>query len=232
MGKPKIFRYASIAKSYREVIVPSVKNIPQWYKDIKKLSPSDSFNQIGKITKNVKSCTPFLDSLSVGYQMVLPYDLEVVNVNGQVNFTWTQMETPVPVTLRNSDSQVPIPLGCDTTHFAWHCPAFINIEKGHSFLVTHPLNRHDLPFITLSGIVDGGWSMYDGNFPFFVKEGFTGTIHQGTPIAQVIPFKNDEWKAIEDLSIVEEGQSNFFKTQLTFSHGFYKKTYWQRKSYE
>ena len=61
-------------------------------------------------------------------------------------------------------------------------------------MITHPLNRNDLPFITISGIVDGNFAISaDGNVPFYIKNNFEGIIPQGTPIAQLIPFYRQNW---------------------------------------
>ena len=42
------------------------------------------------------------------------------------------------------------------------------------------------------------------NFPFFIKEGFTGLIPYGTPIVQIIPFKRDDWKSKFSFSTVKQ----------------------------
>jgi hypothetical protein len=96
----------------------------------------------------------------------------------------------------------------------------------------HPLNRVDLPFITISGIIDFDKSIHApiGNIPFFIKKGFTGTIPAGTPMFQMIPFKREDWKS--------ENQTYsdiFWQKKLNERKGIadiYKKKVWQKKSYE
>ena len=62
----------------------------------------------------------------------------------------------------------------------------IETPPGHSLLITHPLNRSDLPFRTVAGIVD--CDRYDHGFVHFPAQWtdrtFTGTLHRGTPVAQ------------------------------------------------
>jgi hypothetical protein len=99
-------------------------------------------------------------------------------------------------------------------------------------LATHPLNRHDLPFITLTGIIDGGVVMQSrGNFPFYIKEGFEGIIPKGTPIIQLIPFRQENWKSKKRVGLIEEGKKHNFLASSVISD-WYKKTFWIRKKYD
>jgi dUTPase len=41
--------------------------------------------------------------------------------------------------------------------FAWGALFGVGTEKSECVLITHPLNRHDLPFVTTSGIIDSGY---------------------------------------------------------------------------
>jgi hypothetical protein len=102
---------------------------------------------------------------------------------------------------------------------------------GYSSLITHPLNRHDLPFITLSGLVDTDMTMARGNLPFFLKEGFEGVIPAGTPMFQIIPFKRENWQMEEDKSIMKIGLENEFLTKKSV-YGWYKNNKWNKKLYE
>jgi hypothetical protein len=99
-------------------------------------------------------------------------------------------------------------------------------------LFTHPLNRHDLPFTTLSGIVDGGLVMNPrGQIPFFVKEGFEGIIPQGTPIIQLIPYRQENWIHRKTKGMLNKSNEHNLKTS-SLIYGWYKKTFWTRKKYD
>jgi hypothetical protein len=97
--------------------------------------------------------------------------------------------------------------------------------------MTHPLNRFDLPFTTTSGIVDSDKFFAPGNVPFFIKEGFSGIIPEGTPFLQLIPIKRATWKMVENnkgLSDMNTIQGNWVRQK-----GFeYKKIMWDRKKYD
>jgi len=65
----------------------------------------------------------------------------------------------------------------------------IELEEGWSLFATHPVNRSDLPFRLLSGIVDSD-RFYDGgiNFPaVWTDPAFCGVLRRGTPVAQCFP---------------------------------------------
>jgi hypothetical protein len=71
----------------------------------------------------------------------------------------------------------------------------IELPPGYSLLVTHPINRADLPFVTLTGLVDA--DRYGDNFINFPARwrdpNFQGVLPKGTPLAQCLPIKREEW---------------------------------------
>jgi hypothetical protein len=94
----------------------------------------------------------------------------------------------------------------------------------------NPANRFDLPFQTITGIVD--CDKYPGqvHFPFFLKEGFTGIIPKGTPIVQIIPIKRDSWKR-EHLKYDKNFSAIFFEKFFSTIKRSYKNNYWFKKEY-
>jgi hypothetical protein len=104
--------------------------------------------------------------------------------------------------------------------------------RGWSILVVQPLNRFDLPWTITSGIMDTDQYSTSGNIPFFIREDFDGIIAEGTPIAQVIPFKRQDWKS----EIDDDNQANppvsFLNNVFNPPFNFYKRTFWKRKKYQ
>ncbi len=73
----------------------------------------------------------------------------------------------------------------------------IELEPGWSLFATHPVNRDDLPFRLVSGLVDSD-RFHDGgiNFPaVWTKPDFSGVLERGTPVAQcfAVPRKRRNW---------------------------------------
>jgi hypothetical protein len=73
----------------------------------------------------------------------------------------------------------------------------IEAPDGYALLFTHPFNRFDLPFTTLTGLVD--CDRYHDNWIHFPAHWhdlkFSGVLPKGTPVAQCMPVKRDSWVA-------------------------------------
>jgi len=212
---------------------PASKFIPEWYKKSEKfiggkpsLDPNDSPNGLATI----KACSPFLDSLTSGYMIELWQDIQVKVVDGKPSIFWGS--SPAVASERNMNTLQNIPIGTEyhEVHYAWKEPFNVKLPIGYSFLITHPLNHFDLPFTTFSGIVDADVVLVDGQIPFLLKKGFEGTIPQGTPIAQIIPFKRDDWKSEIDNSIAQEADKLMIKLRRVTT-GYYKNNIWKNKKY-
>lgn len=230
--KYKNIKYA-VDDDFTKPIKPSSHFIPDWYSNSKELVGEKPKIKNYGTNKGIKKCIPFLDSLTSGYMIELWTDVQVKQTDLGPSFTW--MTTPDPITTFSNEGvlkDIPIPFAHFKKHFSWLIPTFMQLPNGYSAIFTHPFNRHDLPFTSLTGIVDLGNSstMFPGEIPFFIKEGFEGIIPFGTPIVQIIPFKRDNWKILENKDIIDDGKKSFYNAKRIFS-GFYKTSMWKRKEY-
>jgi hypothetical protein len=184
------------------------------------------------VVKTGKLCIPYLDSLTSGYIIELWQDIEVVNNNGVLQVFWPT--SPAVLTERSpaATATFPIPEGHDSTHFIWQIPVAVKTPPGYSCVVTHPINRFDLPFTTMTAIVDTDINpLGKGAIPFFIKKDFEGIIPKGTPLLQIIPFKRDSWTAKNDNNLYKVSEKVSMLSR-SVAYGFYKKTGWSRKSYD
>jgi hypothetical protein len=232
--KKPVIEYESSIDYGEQSLLPAKNFIPEWYKKIPTFKDNNIYDIDKGFNKTVKLCVPFLETLTTGYIISLPYDVYIKNNNG-APFLALPVGIPeedTPRWRKNLSHEKIVPNGCFPYEYTWNfCLAF-TLPIGYSALLTHPLNRHDLPFFTLSGIIDGGLSVSShGNFPFYVKEGFEGTISKGTPIAQIIPFRQENWKSKKTPGTVKRGEIHD-RTALTVVSGWYKKTFWTRKKYD
>lgn len=198
---------------------PAGRVMPMWYKDL---------SRVDEGTLTVKNCMPFLDAMTSGYLITLAAD--VYYKNGV--FQEIAKFKVIDMHLSKQLGEFEIPEEYDQQPYKWINYFLIQTPKGYSSLITHPLNRVDLPFYTLSGIVETDTFPAPINFPFFVKKDFEGIIKEGTPIAQVFPFKRSDWK-----SDVRDDET--YKVPVSFTNnvfnppfGFYKKKFWKRKKYQ
>jgi hypothetical protein len=182
-----------------------------------------------------KLCVPLVDSLTAGYMIELPADVLVVNTNKdggyQPLFTWNVDFNVLDSQPIEALGNYPIPPGYSVSFFRWILNWQIIMPEGYSLLINHPSHRHDLPFFTLSGFVDADKHTSPLFLPFFIKYGFEGVIHEGTPIAQIIPIKRESWKSFEE-KYDEQKSINFRNSvKLNFIRT-YKNKYWTKKRYE
>jgi hypothetical protein len=229
--KKTILKYESAIDIYPNIITPAKNHIPEWYKEIPRWANNEIF-EFGKGFNNtVKQCMPFLDALTSGYMIVLPNDLYVKSDNGMPFISWNRID--FPPTSRNSVADLKlIPAGHSPIEFTWQTGVANTIPLGYSMILTHPINRYDLPFTTLTGIVDGGLVMSpEGNIPFYMKQDFEGIIPKGTPIAQLIPFRQENWSSEITDGLIKTARQHSDKTNSLIS-GWYKKTFWTRKKYD
>jgi hypothetical protein len=174
---------------------------PQWFKKLDQRLPQES-DEFLKLT--VKACAPFADAMSAGYVMRLPAAVRVDHnlTTGEINFNWSSGRPLTVVEAAHSLDQVE---GSELKFpFKWLNYFALQLPEGWSALYTHPINRHDLPFRTLTGLVDDPYRS-PVSFPFE----WIGTeeeifLDAGTPIAQVIPIQRVAWRAEVDYVPAEE----------------------------
>lgn len=216
--------------------VPAVKRMPEWFKKFSRYTGEDKELKVfpgGNANLTIKACMPFMDVFSSGYIIELRNDIFVdTDELGNKAVTWGNGGEGFIST--HSKEQVPsemIPEEFDPQPFKFLNAWSIILPKGYSALITHPLNRYDLPFMTLSGVVDLDNYNNPVNFPFAFKKTASGIIPAGTPIAQVFPFKRESWS-----HSVEKHDEKFSNTQLSKLKSKLEKGYksidWNRKEFK
>lgn len=206
------------------------KLLPEWYRK----AEHKYFDKKSNREENgLKTCMPFLDAMLSGYAIVTPFDIFVArDENGTPKITWNgPHSSSMFVSERPSElgHTMPTPAGHHSNHLIWMGEWGFKLPRGWSMLVTHPLNRYDLPFTTWSGIIESDKFWANGNLPFNLREDFVGTIPAGTPIAQLIPIKRAAWQGVIDQSYAEAYiiQGNTVRKK----ESNYKRKKWVRKEY-
>jgi hypothetical protein len=182
---------------------------------------------------------PFLDSLTSGYTQELVCDVEIIN-HGEnsetgddfLSYKWAGQFKPLSTRAEDTRSRNVFPefRGYHQAEFHWNSFWEPKTPSGYSTLYSHPANRFDLPFITMSGIIDTDSWPITGPVPFLIKKGFSGLIPAGTPIYQMIFIKRDSWKS-EKKEYDEKFTKKTEHTVRKFFIDGYKKQHWSRKDY-
>ena len=100
--------------------------------------------------------------------------------------------------------------------------------EGYALFFTHPVNRFDLPFTTLSGLVD--CDRYTDTWIHFPAHwhdtNFSGILPKGTPIAQCIPVKRESWVCETSPFTPEETQqAREFRDTMRGESGLYRRQF-------
>jgi len=218
---------------------PASKHIPEWWKNLPTYINDNKFNMQalmplgGGPSPNVgiKRCIPVLDGLSAGYIIRLHCDIEFsyrlgdhphpLKSNRHQNPFFSSLIEPVSHWSLEQFDGYNIPDGYTHQVYKWNANWIVKTPPGYSCLFTHPIGYNELPFKSLSGVVDTDSLETDVNTPFIIKSDFEGIIEAGTPIAQIIPFKREDWtsEVVQLPPGEEERRLERLRTKLVSSYG-------------
>lgn len=232
--------FAPSSLEMKDILVPprpASTNIPEWYKSLAKHGTSNSekflhpVNYIGADGALVatKQCPPFLDAMTAGYHYILEDDLhvEIDDETGKPILWW---ETDNMMLDHRPTIELPVPEGHHPIHYGFKMSWYYETPPGYSVLITHPMNRYDLPFTVQSGIVESDIWGLPVFIAFFLKQGFRGVIPKGTPLFQIMPFKRDNWQMeIDYTPETNERHEYEAEKRRTRIHSYYKWFAWRKK---
>lgn len=234
-----VVKFNPVSKLAEDTVTPprpAREYWPEWYKSFKAFetkSPEIGEDNVANTT--LKLCAPFMDSLSAGYIQETWQDINIDSEEISPGSMQVKYNFPTEPAIIGIRDKVSVALGEEfyALEFTFHPVWIPELPKGWSMLYTTPLNRTDLPFHVLSGIVDNDLftqSEEKSNIPFYIKKNFSGIIPKGTPMVQMIPIKREDWKAKpqkysegKQAKIVTLARQNFW--------GGYKKVFWNKKTY-
>ncbi|HEX5263491.1 MAG TPA: hypothetical protein VFW13_08190 [Phenylobacterium sp.] len=210
--------------------VPAAQGLPDWFKSM----PAQAFcTSFAGDQDTLKRCPPVIDAMTSGFLVPLICDVRIEN--GE--FTWDN-DLPPRATIDFPRS----PLGIHDPGQVAGTPLFdadrflvkfnnlwtIETPPGYSLFFTHPVNRFDLPFTTLTGMVDcdlyrDAWI----NFPAHWHDtSFSGVLPRGTPIAQCIPVKREGWSVrVASFTEADTQRTHDLLRTIRRETGVYRKQY-------
>lgn len=215
---------------------PAVRHVPEWFKSLAKHDVSNDDRKLNIINHigtdgalvSTKMCMPFFDALTGGYYYLLEDDLYVdIDKDGKPTLSW---KGDVMLVDKRISVDLPVPDNCHPIHYGWRMNWYYETPPGYSVMITHPMNRYDLPFYTMSGIVESDIWGLPVFTAFFLKRNFVGMIPKGTPIFQIFPIKRDNWESevIETEEALDEHELRA-ENRRSMLYGYYKKTAWRKK---
>jgi hypothetical protein len=229
-----IFTDVNNPKGVLEKPKPASEYIPEWYKKAKSYTSPDGKKAPtldGTPMATVKRCMPLWDLMTAGYIIETPYDIYVRQTPEGPYFQWGEMQAIAFQTIEQFQNH---PYSRDINYAVRIVhPWSIKTPKGWSILICEPQHQEPTPIITTNGIVDT--DNFSLPFNMFLKlrdPNFEGMIPAGTPFAQIIPFKRENW--ISQLGGKKE-KIKYNSDARKFGTVFfdrYKKFWWVRKEYK
>jgi hypothetical protein len=200
--------------------------IPEWYKQTNLRIPNE---KTPTSLPTIKNCMPVFDSMTAGYILSTPCDVYVSTIDGQINLNPSMRQ----VIEHHSIAQAHKHPSKNDAHFYKFINSWgVKTPKGYSSLFIPPSHNPNPWFEIMPGLVDTDNYTAPVNFPFVLKDlNFEGIIPAGTPMAQIIPFKREEWSWVKgtDKDIERAGEQDRDLSRLYFHR--YKKLFWTKKNW-
>ena len=208
--------------------VSAKTTLPDW---LRQMPPRAASAVHQRSIRTVKQCPPFVDAMAHGFMMLLPCDVTVDG--GQFSWDW-----PLPSLATHGHPRAPVSFhvpeqiaGSPLAHGTRSAIKFnsfwtIELDTGWSLMVVHPINRDDLPFRLVTGLVDADRFNEVGiNFPaVWLDPAFSGVLPRGTPIAQCYPVPRElPTLAFEAMSSTRVEGYDALATKIMAGPGVYRK---------
>jgi hypothetical protein len=224
------FRCPAELKGKIPAPIPATSGLPDWLKAM----PAQAYSAVNRREDNtIKRCAPVVDAMTSGFLLPLICDLRIEN--GAMS--WDNELPPgsavdfprSPISFHDEGQVAGTPLfERDRFLIKFNNLWCIEAPEGYAVFFTHPVNRFDLPFTTLSGLVD--CDRYQDNWIHFPAHwhdlNVNGVLPRGTPIVQCIPVKREKWTAeTEAFTADETRRVHELKKAIVREPGLYRRTF-------
>ncbi len=205
---------------------PASRFIPDEYKKLKRFTNNNLHSP------TVKTCVPFLDSLTMGY--IIPFDQDYLVDPVENDFAVTPANREQWDFGYHHQTQLPKEWQKTTGENAgkfmnkW----LIKTPPGYSCLFVKPMNRVENRFDIIPAVVDTDTYINVINFPFILqKRNEQFLLKKGEPMVQVIPFKRESWKMWSGFYL----EKAHLKVESMLRSEWvdrYKKMFWSKKTFK
>jgi hypothetical protein len=210
--------------------VPAREMLPAWLRAMAPRVPS-SLHQ--RSIRTVKQCPPFVDAMAHGFMILLPCDVRVQR--GCFEWDWALPPLALgghprsPLSFHVPEQVAGSPLAREgRSALKFNSFWTIELEPGWALMAVHPVNRDDLPFRLVTGLVDADrFNAVGINFPaVWVDPGFEGVLPRGMPVAQCFPVPREAPKLVcEAMSPAHVGAYEALAARILAGPGVYRKGY-------
>jgi hypothetical protein len=208
--------------------------LPEWLRAMPRTAYSDPH---GQDIRTVKQCPPFVDAMAHGFIIPLPCDISVRD--GIISWDWDYPALSVeahprsPISFHAPAQVTGTPFfNPDAAIVKFNSFWTIELEPGFSLFATHPVNRADLPFRLLTGLVDcDRFTDVGVLFPAVWSDPeFEGVLARGTPVAQCFPVARAALELhCEAFSAADAQRYDATAAELLSRPGVYRKKFRVRR---
>jgi hypothetical protein len=217
---------------------PTHRNVPEWYRKQPAYVNKEDFLKKGISGSTIKKCMPVFDAMTAGYTLYCPLDIYVDATDPN------KLEYNIPIAVAGFKKELFTTHSPEqTTHYPM--PSYVHKDvlrinpmwsvktsPGYSSLFIKPMHQEHQPFELVPGIIDTDTYVSEGFLSFKIESSFKGIIEKGTPIAQVIPFKRENWQSQHiEYKDSKEGQKKQRMLVRSKFFNYYKKNFWHKKEW-
>jgi len=207
--------------------LPAARCVPDWLR----LMPThiQSAVQSADQTPTVKNCMPFLEAMTFGYVIPLPTDMTFTMEGGNLRVDIAGFDAPL-VDVHNGD-QLPGAPYSGTPVVKFRTPWLVRTPPGYSTLVLPPLNRFEMPFLPLAGLVETDTYYRQIAFPTLcnMTSGQQVKLTRGMPLVQVVPVLRQAWSSEVTPSDADANKAQ--DDQWDANPHMYRQNHWEKKSF-
>ena len=198
---------------------PAARHIPDW---LKSMPPDHAHGG------TLKRCPPFLAAMTAGYIIPAPFDATLtMNDAGELTLRGTVsfLSTHFPAQVQGA------PFG-NARIVKFENPWIIVTPGDYVCLITAPVNRFEMPFTPLTGIVETGTYYREVHLPMActMRPGETFVLRRGAPMIQVIPLRREEWTS--GVAAMDDPRRAEQQAMVDADAHFYKDRFWRKLAYE
>jgi hypothetical protein len=202
---------------------PAARHTPEWFKSM----AADLGDAASVTGGTIKRCPPFLAAMTAGYIIPAPADARItmtpagaIEARGTLNFLSTHFPGQV----------AGAPFG-NRRIVKFENPWIIVTPPEFVSLITAPVNRFELPFTPLTGIVETGTYYREVHLPMAcqMRPGEEFFLRRGEPMIHVIPIRRDEWES--GVGPIDPALRADQQAMLDASPHFYKDKFWRKLTY-
>jgi hypothetical protein len=194
---------------------PASQHVPPWFRNTAAEFP---------LGGTLKKCPPYLTAMAAGYIIPAPADLRLImstNRELAAEGTVSYISAHFPQQYAGAPFESYPVVKFENPWIIVTPPEFV-------CLITGPINRFELPFVPLAGIVETGRYYKEVQLPMacLLQPGQSYELRADEPMIQVVPLRRDAWAA--KIAPLDRARRAEQQALFDVNPHTYKERFWQK----